>query len=210
MTLSGVSMKHSAARLFRILLPAALAAAGGCSIFPTPDNTETLYYDLGIPEPCASEFRIEVAPFSSMTNERFRMAARGRDNIIHGLEFHKWTQTPGPLLTKYLRLAYRDATETASPSALKADDLYHLGGTVLVFESDKGEAKLGLRYMISWGASGEKKYAARTVLVTEKMPDDTPGAFADAMSRAAAKVSQMILADIRAIEKTRGKDAPQS
>ena len=207
MTLSGVSMKHSAARLFRMLLPAALAAAGGCSIFPTPDNTETLYYDLGIPEPCASEFRIEVAPFSSMTNERFRMAARGRDNIIHGLEFHKWTQTPGPLLTKYLRLAFRDAAEERLPAAVKQEELYHLNGTVLVFESDKGEAKLGLRYSISWGRAGEKNSVIRTILLTEKMTDGSPGAFADAMSRAAAKVSDMILSDIRAIEKKRGKDA---
>ena len=203
-------MRHTATQLFRLLLPAALAAAGGCSIFPTTDNTETSYYDLNIPERCATGCRIEVAPFSSMTNERFRMASRGEGNIIHGREFHKWVQTPGPLISKYLRLAYRDAADTARSSAAGKEGRYHLGGTVLVFESDRGEAKLGHRYVISWGASGERKHTGRTVLVTEKISDDTPGAFANAMSRAAAKVSQMILADIRAIEKTRGKDVPQS
>ena len=154
-----------------------------------------------------TDFRIEVSPFSSMTNERFRMAARGDNNVIHGLEFHKWAQTPGPLLTKYLRLAFRDAAEERLPAAVKQEELYHLNGTVLVFESDKGEAKLGLRYSISWGRAGEKNSVIRTILLTEKMTDGSPGAFADAMSRAAAKVSDMILSDIRAIEKKRGKDA---
>ena len=200
-------MKDSTLRFFCAVLPAVLLAAAGCSIFPTPDNTETFYYDLGIPERVSTDFRIEVSPFSSMTNERFRMAARGDNNVIHGLEFHKWAQTPGPLLTKYLRLAFRDAAEERLPAAVKQEELYHLNGTVLVFESDKGEAKLGLRYSISWGRAGEKNSVIRTILLTEKMTDGSPGAFADAMSRAAAKVSDMILSDISAIEKKRGKDA---
>ena len=203
-------MKDSAIQLLRIILPAVLVMAAGCSIFPTPDNTETFYYDLGIPERAATDFRIEVSPFSSMTNERFRMAARGDNNVIHGLEFHKWAQTPGPLLTKYLRLAYRDASEPVTPVAVKPEEVYRLNGTVLVFESNAGEAKLGLRYSISWGKAGEKNSVIRTVLVTEKMADNSPGAFADAMSRAAAKVSDMILSDIRTIEKNRGKDAKKS
>lgn len=203
-------MKKSTARIFCPILPAVLVMAAGCSIFPTPDNTETFYYDLGIPERAGTGFRIEVSPFSSMTNERFRMAARGENNVIHGLEFHKWAQTPGPLLTKYLRLAYRDTAEPALPAAVSQEDVYRLNGTVLVFEADKGEAKLGLRYSISWGKAGEKSSVIRTVLVTEKMTDNSPGAFADAMSRAAAKVSDMILSDIRAIEKNRGKDAKKS
>ena len=116
-------MKDSAIQLLRILFPAVLVMAAGCSIFPTPDNTETFYYDLGIPERAATDFRIEVSPFSSMTNERFRMAARGDNNVIHGLEFHKWAQTPGPLLTKYLRLAYRDASEPVTPVAVKPEGI---------------------------------------------------------------------------------------
>ena len=205
-------MKDSTLRFFCAVLPAVLLAAAGCSIFPTPDTTETFYYDLGIPDRCDTDFRIEVLPFSSMTNERFRMAARGKDNVIHGQEFHKWAQTPGPLVTKYLRLAYRDASNernSSAPTAAKPEDIYLLGGTVLVFESDRGEAKLGLRYTISWGKTGDKNTVIRTVLVTEKILNDTPGAFANAMSRAVAKVSDMILDDIRAIEKNRGKDAIQ-
>ena len=45
-------MKFSAVPLFRAVFPVLLIVAGGCSIFPTPDNTETLYYDLDIPERC--------------------------------------------------------------------------------------------------------------------------------------------------------------
>lgn len=101
-------MKFSAVPLFRAVFPVLLIVAGGCSIFPTPDNTETLYYDLDIPERCNTDLQIEVSPFTTMTSERYRMATRGEDNVIHGREFHKWVQTPGPLVTKYLRLAYRD------------------------------------------------------------------------------------------------------
>ena len=39
------------------------------------------------------------------------------------------------------------------------------------------------------------------------MADDTPGEFADAMSRAVAKASRLILADIETMAKNRKKDA---
>ena len=68
-------------------------------------------------------------------------------------------------------------------------------------------AKLGLRYVISRGKSGEKNTVIRTILVTDKMADDTPGEFADAMSRAVAKASRLILADIETMAKNRKKDA---
>ena len=100
-------MKFSAVPLFRAVFPVLLIVAGGCSIFPTPDNTETLYYDLDIPERCNTDLQIEVSPFTTMTSERYRMATRGEDNVIHGREFHKWVQTPGPLVTKYQSLRCR-------------------------------------------------------------------------------------------------------
>ena len=203
-------MKFSAVPLFRAVFPVLLIVAGGCSIFPTPDNTETLYYDLDIPERCNTDLQIEVSPFTTMTSERYRMATRGEDNVIHGREFHKWVQTPGPLVTKYLRLAYRDNASGTIPdeqAAAKPENIYHLTGTVLVFEADKGMAKLGHRYVISRGKSGEKNMVIRTILVTDKMADDTPGEFADAMSRAVAKASRLILADIETMAKNRKKDA---
>ena len=57
------------------------------------------------------------------------------------------------------------------------------------------------------GKSGEKNTVIRTILVTDKMADDTPGEFADAMSRAVAKASRLILADIETMAKNRKKDA---
>lgn len=182
------------------LLPfvaAGLFLMPGCSIFPTPAHTQTAYYDLAIPERAAAGHMIEVAQFSTMTAERYRMAERGADNRISGREFHKWVQTPGPLITKYLRLAFRnDAGAFTYDRSGKESDLFTVSGSVLIFEQEKNEAKLGLRYMISHGNPGEKDTAVRTILITEKMTGSGADAFAAAMSKAAWKASGLILSDI--------------
>ena len=189
-----------------LLLAAALFGAGGCSIFPTPANTETRYYDLDIPPRSDTNIQIEVSTFSTSAAERYRMSVRENGNLISGRDFHKWAQTPGPLVTKYLRLAFRckpDETPAADKQISREENICRLSGSILLFEEDHKTAKLALHYRLSAGDAAEKVMISHTILVEQEMESSTPEAFAKAMSQAAAKAAKRILADAEAMMKSR-------
>ena len=179
-------------RLF--LLPAVCMLFCGCALLSDPEQTETRYFDLKCPEQIVS-MPIDVREFTSMSGERFRMFVRKNETSIHSSEFHKWIQTPGSLVTKYLRLAYREnAADKAQP-----EHPVQLRGEVLLFETHGGCAELGVRYLLKLN----ERILGRTVLLKEKMEKTGPEAFADAMSRAVRRFALQIAAEAKALQTER-------
>lgn len=170
------------------LIGTGLLFCAACSIFPEPKQTETLYYDLTVPDRIALPGPVEILPFASVTGERFRMACREKNNIIHANDFHKWVQPPGSLLTKYLKLAFRNEP---SDSRKQGTTPLLISGTVLLFEMRDGYAELGVYYQIQYGTQDKIN---KTIMIREKLADSTPSQFAEAMSKAASRFA-LILAE---------------
>ena len=180
-------------KIFRInaKIPAGLVCGlllSGCSLFSPPDQTAIEYYDLNRPERLSS-VPIRVEQLVSFSGERQRMIQR-RDNgiSIRSSDFHKWVQSPGGMLTRYLRLTFRNEEKD---NLLKNADPVILRGEVLVFEISGGCAELGVRYQLTHGRTSLEK----TVLIREKMDRKGPEAFSLAMSRAAHRFARMIASE---------------
>ena len=156
-------------------------------LFSQPEQSDIVYYDLMQPKKIAS-VPLDVAQLVSFSGERQRMARRDHGTRINGSDFHKWVQTPGSLLTRYLQLAFRNE---ASDDPAKLADPVELRGEVLSFEIDGDDAVLGVRYHLRRGRHSFSK----TVLIREKMERPDPECFPPAMSRAADRLAQFIAAD---------------
>ena len=175
----------------RLFLKSSLPAAAfgimllcGCSLLSTPDQSSIACFDLTRPEKTVS-VPIDVEPFASFSGESRRMVRRTNEISIHGSNFDKWLQSPGSMLTRYLRIAFRNET---GESILKNADPVVVRGEVLVFEVNRGFAELGVRYNLRY----RKASWIKTVLIREKLDRGGPEAFAHAMSRAANRFAQMI------------------
>ena len=167
----------------------------GCSLLPEPAVNVTKYYDLGIPAKTfsAENGDITVQPFTSSSGDRYRMISR-KGNLLSGDDNNKWQMPPGSLLTKYLTLTF-----SRDPSVRRSGDTQNiLSGNVVAFEADRGEAVLGLRYKIR-KFSGKKEtpeVISKSLMLREKIKENTPESFASAMSRAAERAAMLILKDI--------------
>ena len=159
----------------------------GCSLLTGNSQSPIEYYDLLLPDKL-SAVPINVEPFASFAGERLRMVRRRDATRIYGSDFHKWAQAPGALLTRYLRLAYRNEPVE---NPLKTGEPVTLRGEVLAFELDQGIAKLGIRYTLRRGYQSYTK----TVLLQEKLDGKGPKAFSEAMSRAADRFARLAAAE---------------
>ena len=171
----------------KFLLPGALFGIMllcGCSLLSTPDQSAIEYFDLARPEKTVS-VPIDVEPFASFSGESRRMVRRTDEFSIRGSNFDKWLQSPGGMLTRYLRIAFRNEI---GESILKNADPVIVRGEVLIFEVNKGFAELGVRYHLRY----RKASWIKTVLIREKLDRRGPEAFARAMSRAANRFAQTI------------------
>ncbi len=156
----------------------------GCSLMSPPAQSSIEYYDLVRPEKIDS-VPIEVEQFASFSGERQRMAHRKDETVIKSSDFNKWIQSPGSMLTRYLRITFRNET---GDSILKNTDPVTVRGEVLIFEVNNGFAELGVRYQMRY----RKVSLSKTVLIKEKLERRGAEAFARAMSRAANRFSQMV------------------
>ena len=160
------------------------ALISGCSIFPEPRQSSIEYYDLKPPKQLQCP-PIDVEQFVSFSGERQRMLRRKRDISVESSDFNKWMQPPGALLTRYLRLTFRNHLETP---IVNRDQCAILRGEVITFEINGKEAVLGIRYQLKY----DRQTYSKTVLIKEKIEGRGPAAFAQAMSRAAERFAQMI------------------
>lgn len=181
-------------QLHQLLSAGFAAGLGGlcaCTLLPEPVQTQTQYFDLKLPQKIAP-ISIEVEPFATSSGERFRMSKRVDGTRIKSSDFHKWIQTPGSLLTKYLRLAFRNEEHDRILNCGKA---LTLRGEVLVFESSNGWAELGVRYCLH----DPDCTLSKTVMIREKLNAETPEGFAEAMSRAARRFAQLIASEVKTV-----------
>lgn len=167
---------------------AAAACMAGCSILPEPRQSSIDYFDLRPPKQIQS-LPVDVEQFVTSSGERQRMLRRSRGIYMESSDFHKWVQASGPLLTRYLRLAFRNQLQN---QPVDRDRCVILSGEVLSFERNGENAVLGVRYQLKY----DRRIYAKTVLITEKMDGSRPAAFAEAMSRAAERFAGTVAAEI--------------
>ena len=171
------------------LVPAAVLALGicGCSLFPEPRQSAIEYYDLKPPAAVRS-VPLDVEQFATFSGERQRMMTRKNEITVRGSDFHKWNQSPGAMLTRYLRLAFRNQLQDP---AVNRKDAVILSGEVLTFEKHGNTAVLGVRFHLKY----QRQVYSKTVEVTVEMKKSSPAAFAEAMSTAAERFARMAAAE---------------
>ena len=177
-------MKRVLFPVFRLAVLAGTMTICGCSLFSPPEQAAIEYYDLIRPAKIAS-VPIDVDQFVNFSGERQRMVRRKTETVVRCSDFHKWIQAPGSMLTRYLRIAFRNEE---GEDIRKNTDPVTVRGEVLVFEVNEDFAELGVRYQLRRGSQSLSK----TVLLREKLESRTPDALADAMSRAANRFARMI------------------
>lgn len=169
---------------------------GACSFLPSGEYREARSFDIGVPAPLASAPAVSIQPFGSDSACKYKMLYRSGGNEVFVDEYNKWTQPPGQMLTKYLRLAFRNDGD-GSPREAK----YELGGSVLAFEADfeKKKVELGVRYSLRSVGSDSRSFE-RSAVISEPLSSVDPAEAAKAMGKAAFKLAVMIDADLKALD----------
>ena len=186
---------NSLTRCLKLVPAVFVLGCCGCSLFPEPRQSAIEYYDLKPPAAIQS-VPLDVEQFATFSGERQRMMTRDNDTTVRGSDFYKWNQSPGAMLTRYLRLAFRN--QLADP-AVNLEQTVILGGEVLTFENRGKSAVLGVRFHLKY----KRKVYSKTVLVAVKMKNHSPTAFAEAMSTAAERFARMAAAEARRISTER-------
>ena len=178
--------------IFQLFAGSAVIAAAvfscGCSLLSEPRQTRIAYYDLKPPEKLSS-LPVEVEQFVTFSGERQRMLRRKHDTSVVSSDFNKWMQSPGSLLTRYLRLTFR---RNLSDPSYSGEQAVVIRGEVLIFEICGGNAVLGVRYQLKY----DRQTYSKTVVIKEKMSSDCAEAFAEAMSKAASRFAGTVAAEI--------------
>lgn len=156
-----------------------------CTFFTPENQSETGYYDLAHPEKIMLSVPVRVQNFTSSANERFRMSYRKDEVTLYSSDQSRWAQTPGNMLTKYLRLAFRNE-EKDKPCPGK--DPLIVSGEVLAFETTGTIAELAVNYTLQY----KGRSVSKTVLFKEKMKHFSGQDFARAMSKASGRFARLI------------------
>ena len=184
-------MMNSFNRCFK-LFPAVFALGFcGCSLFPEPRQSAIEYYDLKPPAEI-SAVPLDVEQFANFSSERQRMISRENEISVRSSDFHKWVQSPGAMLTRFLRLAFRKQLQDP---AINRNQTVILSGEVLTFEKRGKTAVLGIRYHLKY----KRQVYSKTVTIPVEMKNNSPTAFAEAMSTAAERFARMAAAEARRI-----------
>ena len=191
-------MKKYCCRLpFAVLLCFSGILLVSCSLFPANEYIEPAVYDIGIPEETEQTlpYDVEIQPFLSEGASRYKMMYRLDDNRLHTDDYNRWTQPPGPLFTKYLRMAFAGRDVKAKPIR------FRVSGTILLVEADLKQklARIFVSYRIAGGKNAseeESVSASESVMFSEPLKDTEPSSIADAMSAAAEQLVRKLRQDM--------------
>jgi ABC-type uncharacterized transport system auxiliary subunit len=163
-----------------------LMILSGC-IFAPERKVRT--FDLGTPKSIAPEkIRLAVMPFMNNTEVDYQMMYRTGKNKVEKDAYNRWIETPGLLVTSYLLNAFRspDNKETYSEN-----NNYTLSGEVTLFEINLQENYVAL--CVSYRIQHKNKYIIeKDVTFKQTFDKPSPDKFAEAMSKAAADLSEKI------------------
>ena len=182
-------------RCFKLVPAVLVLGVCGCSLLPEPRQSAIEYYDLKPPAAIRS-VPLDVEQFATFTGERQRMMTRENETTVKGSDFYKWNQSPGAMLTRYLRLAFRKQLQDP---AVDRKDTVILGGEVLTFERRDNTGVLGVRFHLKY----QRQVYSKTVEIAVEMKKHSPAAFAEAMSTAAERFARMAAAEAVRILKGR-------
>ncbi len=163
-----------------------LIAASGCSIFPEAEYHEIQTFDLILPSHTVADgVNLSIGNFSTNCPAKFKMLYRKGGSRIFVDEYNKWSQTPGQMISNYLKAGLSGSNPVSKNTCT-------VSGSVFCFEIDldKDEAKLGVAYEIR--NSEEERLLSTSRFYTVKFKEFTPENAAQAMSEAAGQ----FLADI--------------
>ncbi len=176
------------------LLP--VLAACSFSVIPEAEITEPRTFDLTSPSSIGeTPFTVDVDAFSSECAGRYKMVFRKASNRIDVDEYNRWAMPPGAMLTKYL------AARFAAPSGHYGRDgrpAFELDGSVLNCELNKEKKQVDLLVHFFIIEHGDNDFK---ITGTENygIPVDgtTAEAFADGMTKAAAKFADHVVSILK-------------
>lgn len=166
-----------------------LTCTASCSLLAPPEVREPVTYDLGIPEPLALPCKVQINPFRMDGAARFKMMGRIHGNQLETDEYHRWIMPPGPMLTRYLRMAFSESKPACGNKEI-------ISGSILFFEADytRKTAVLSVEYEIRSGNSSVPEIR-KTVMLRIPFPEQAASpqaAFAAAMQKAAAALADKL------------------
>ncbi len=145
-----------------------------------------------------NSFRIEFAEFTTSEPVRFKMVYRDHQNLLLVDNYNKWIQPPGPMLSRYLRVAFRNH----NPTTTEEIPSYKIGGDIFMFQIDIEHKRvtLGINYSISRASSSDNSVLQqRTASFTEPFTENAPAVFAAAMSRCVASFATLLEKKLRSM-----------
>ena len=172
------------------LLP--LLAACNVNVIPPTEFTETRTFDLVSRAPLGElPFIINVDAFSSECASRYKMVFREDANRIVVDEFNRWSMPPGAMLTKYLSARFAAQSGNHGRDGKPA---FELDGSVLNCELNKEKKQVDLLVHFFIIEHGDDDFK---ITGTENYGIPVDGtsaeAFADGMTKAAAKFADHVV-----------------
>ena len=177
---------------------AALLMISACSIFPSPRSLTIHYYDIGSPQKQhKSKVGVQIFPFIGGVGDEARMVFRHASNNVQFDSYNRWANSPAKLIQCYLSLALNNN---------KTEIDYSMTGEVLRFEGniEKKTANIAIKITLkSTKKNKDKKSYLSQIVYSSSVPveKETATAYAVAMEKAIAKVTQQIVKQIQTLKK---------
>ncbi|MDD3119411.1 MAG: ABC-type transport auxiliary lipoprotein family protein [Victivallales bacterium] len=169
----------------------ALMSTGCGGLLGSASYHDVKYYALSAPRALPKRgIRINVLSIKSLVATKNKMLYRDSSCLVLQDEYNKWIQSPVFMMRQYLQDAFnandRDGTFGNKNS-------YYLSGSIVAFEINlvQKTVTLGMDYRLQ-EANNREICLENAVTIDEPYRAETPAAFAEAMSTAAAKLSQPI------------------
>ncbi|NOY75027.1 MAG: hypothetical protein GXP32_04460 [Kiritimatiellaeota bacterium] len=169
---------------------ALLFFVAGCGVLSTETYKETNIYDLGIPKNINKpRIPVSIGRFRMLGPYKSRMVLRHSGNRLDFNDYKKWSQSPGLMLSRYLKLAL----ETPAGAGGK----HTVSGTILVFEADESTKTISLMVVYDIKKRGGRGLVdSGRASFSTKVDKVTSESISNAMSANAAKFADLILKEL--------------
>ena len=195
-------MKKKFTALYLFLPLAMLAVTVGCKgwLLGSQPYQDVKYYGLRTPSPLPDNgTRINVLMLKTLDATKGKMLYRDSSYVILQDDYNKWVQSPAFMLRQYLQAAFNNDN---SKAIVGDANCYYLSDSIVTFEINlpQKEVILSMDYRLQAATNREVSLEySRTI--REPFREETPAAFAEAMSQAADKLSRIIQLEAEVLHK---------
>ncbi len=175
-----------------VMISVAGLMLAGC-VFTKEKFKPVRYYDIGNPETVSSPICLKVGSFVVTGPYKQEMIYRTEKNALEKDPYNKWALTPDILLRRYLKMSF--------PGEISREPATAITGNILSFEADvvKKEVLFTVEYRITSQGNSNTAVLEKTMSFKAKLDDESPEAFARAMSQAVSAFTESVSLDLKKI-----------